>query len=157
ASNRVTKGRHAMAEQLRIFVSHSHQDRDFCHAIVQALRDAGANVWYDEHNLGWGELHDEIQRELGRRKIFVVVLSKAAFISKWVKRETTWAYKLYDRDPTRSIVPVTAGQIDPGDFDPETGWLFLDDFKRVEAPGYQPLPTQEAARRLVRGFGLTPY
>jgi tetratricopeptide (TPR) repeat protein len=151
-----TKGRYAMAERLRVFVSHSHQDNDFCHQIVQALRDAGADVWYDEHNLGWGELHDEIQRELGRRAIFVLILSKAVFASKWVKRETKWAYRLYDRDPTRAIVLVTAGQIDPVDFDPEKGWLFLDDFKRIEAPGYKPYPAEEAARRLVRAFGLTP-
>ena len=74
-----------MAEQLRVFVSHSHEDNEFCQQIVQALRDAGADVWYDEHNLGWGELHDEIQRELGRRAIFVLILSKAAFASKWVQ------------------------------------------------------------------------
>ncbi len=43
-----------MAEQLRVFVSHSHQDNAFCQQIVQALRDAGADVWYDEHNLRLG-------------------------------------------------------------------------------------------------------
>jgi tetratricopeptide (TPR) repeat protein len=63
---------------------------------------------------------------------------------------------LYDRDPTRAIVPVTAGQIDTADFDPEAGWLFLDDFKRIEAPGYKPYPVAEAARRLLRALALTP-
>jgi tetratricopeptide (TPR) repeat protein len=150
------KGWHSMAEQLRVFVSHSHQDNEFCHQIVQALRDAGADVWYDEHNLGWGELHEVIQRELGRRAIFVLILSKAVFASRWVKRETMWAYKLYNRDRLRAILPVTAGQIDPADFDPEEGWLFLDDFKRIEAPGYKPYPVEEAANRLIRSLSLTP-
>ena len=143
-------------QQLRVFVSHSHQDNAFCHAIVAALRDAGADVWYDEHNLGWGELHEVIQRELGRRAIFVLILSKHAFTSPWVKRETGWAYKLYSREHTRVILPVTAGRIEATDFDPEIGWLFLDDFKRIEAPGYLPFPSDEAANRLIRALGLTP-
>ena len=49
-----------MAEQLRVFVSHSSEDNDFCQADCDGrLRDAGADVWYDEHNLGWGVLKDE--------------------------------------------------------------------------------------------------
>lgn len=129
-----------MATALPIFVSHSHEDSAYCHALVTALRNAGADVWYDEHNLESGQLMDVIMRELGRRKIFVLILSKHAFGSKWVRRETGWAYTLYDRDPTRVILPVTAGPIERDDFSPEHGWLFLEDFKRIEAPGYRPFP-----------------
>jgi tetratricopeptide (TPR) repeat protein len=145
-----------MATALPIFVSHSHQDSAFCRALVTALRDAGADVWYDEHNLESGQLLDVIQRELGRRKIFVVILSKHAFGSTWVRRETVWAYSLYDRDPTRIILPITAGHIERGDFSPEQGWLFLEDFKRIEAPGLQPFPLQEAVERTLRALSLTP-
>ncbi|HEY1390459.1 MAG TPA: toll/interleukin-1 receptor domain-containing protein [Ktedonobacterales bacterium] len=145
-----------MAEQLRVFVSHSHEDDAFCRAVMQALREAGADVWYDEHNLGSGQLMSVIQRELGIRPIFVVILSKHAFASRWVKRETTWAYEMYDRDPSRLILPVTAGQFERDDFSPQNEWLFLHDFKRIEAPGYAPYPPEEAARRLARTLGLTP-
>ena len=123
-----------MATALPIFVSHSHQDGAFCQALVTALRAAGADVWYDEHNLGAGHLMDVIQQELDRRKIFIVILSKNAFASKWVKRETGWAYSLYDRDPTRVILPVTASAIERDDFSGATGWLYLEEFKRIEAP-----------------------
>jgi hypothetical protein len=88
--------------QVAIFVSHSHEDGAFCRALVSALREAGADVWYDEHNLGAGDLMNVIQQELGRRPIFVVILSKHAFTSRWVQRETTWAYELADRDPPAS-------------------------------------------------------
>ncbi len=141
--------------QLRVFVSHSHEDGDFCRVLVAALRAGGADVWYDEHNLGAGQLRDVIQRELGRRPIFVPILSKAAFASHWVKRETVWADELFERDPQRVILPVTAGPIARDDFDPETGWLFLHDFKRIEAPGYRPYPAEEAARRLLRALALS--
>jgi predicted esterase len=39
----------ATPKQMRIFVSHSHKDHEFCRALVNALREAGADVWYDEH------------------------------------------------------------------------------------------------------------
>ncbi|HEY1389266.1 MAG TPA: toll/interleukin-1 receptor domain-containing protein [Ktedonobacterales bacterium] len=52
-------------QQLRVFVSHSHEDDTFCRAIVAALRAAHADVWFDEENLGSGQLLGEIQRELG--------------------------------------------------------------------------------------------
>lgn len=151
------KGWHAMAtQQLKVFVSHSHEDNAFCQSLVTALRGAGADVWYDEHNLESGQLLDVIQRELGRRKIFVLILSKHAFGSKWVRRETSWAYGLADDDPTRVILPVTAGPIEPGDCSPEHGWLFLRDFKRIEAPGYRPFSQAEAIGRVLHAIALTP-
>ena len=145
-----------MVEQLRVFVSHSHEDDAFCRTLVEALRDAGADVWYDEHNLGSGRLHDVILRELGHRPIFVVILSKGAFASRWVKRETDWAEELADRDPSRLLLPVTAGQIARDDFGAENGWLAYYSYKRIEASGFAPYPPDEAARRLLRTLGLTP-
>src|SRR5260221_12913779 len=110
---------------MQVFVSHSHEDDAYCRGIVAALRGAGADVWYDEPNMGGGELMEVIQRELDRRPIFILVLSKHAFSSKWVKRETTWAYELYDRDPSRLILPVTSGAIERSDFSGASGWLVL--------------------------------
>ncbi len=145
-----------MAIALPIFVSHSHEDVAFCQALVTALRGAGADVWYDEHNLGAGHLMDVIQQELDRRKIFIVILSENAFASKWVKRETGWAYSLYDRDPTRVILPVTASAIERDDFSGATGWLYLEEFKRIEAPGFHPYPLAEAVGRVLHALALTP-
>jgi tetratricopeptide (TPR) repeat protein len=145
-----------MAGQLRVFVSHASEDSAFCYTIVAALREAGADVWYDEHNMGSGRLADEILRELGRRPIFVVILSKHAFASRWVKRETDWAEELKERDPSRAILPVTAGAIERDDFGTENGWLAYYSYKRVEAPGFAPFAPDEAARRLLHALGLTP-
>jgi tetratricopeptide (TPR) repeat protein len=111
-------------------------------------------VWYDEHNLGSGQLMAVIQRELGRRPVVVVILSKAAFATTWVNHEVTWAFELQVRDLSRLILPVTAGPIERSDFDPERGWLFLHGFKRIEAPDMQPYPTPEAVQRLLEALGL---
>jgi Tfp pilus assembly protein PilF len=145
-----------VSQQMMVFVSHAHEDDTFCRAVVEGMRGAGADIWYDEHNLGSGQLMDVIQQELGRRPIVVVILSKAAFASLWVRREVTWAFHLLDRDPSRLILPVTGGSIERNDFDPTQGWLFLEDFKRIEAPGLQPYPPEEAVHRLLHALALTP-
>jgi predicted esterase len=49
---------------MRIFVSHSHKDDWFAHQLVNALRSAGADVWYDEHNMSAGSLNAIIEREV---------------------------------------------------------------------------------------------
>ncbi|HEY7021294.1 MAG TPA: toll/interleukin-1 receptor domain-containing protein, partial [Ktedonobacterales bacterium] len=61
--------------QLRIFVSHSHQNNDACRALVNALREVGADVWYDEYNMTSGRLGQTIERELRARPVFIVMLS----------------------------------------------------------------------------------
>jgi formylglycine-generating enzyme required for sulfatase activity len=92
----------------RVFVSHSHQDNRFCRGLVAALRAAGADVWYDEHNLGWGELRREIDRELPTRPYFVAILSPEAVASDWVNREIDAALDLMRTGEVRVFLPVIA-------------------------------------------------
>jgi tetratricopeptide (TPR) repeat protein len=111
------------------------------------------DVWYDEHNLGSGQLIDTIQRELKLRPVFVLILSPAALRSPWVRNEAKWAFTLLMRDPSRIFIPVTAAALTADEMDE---WLFIEDFKRIEAPGLRPFPTPEAAQRLLRALALTP-
>jgi hypothetical protein len=136
--------------QMRVFVSHSHEDDTFCRALVDGLRLAGADVWYDEHNLGSGQLIDKIEVELRDRPVFVVVLSPAALRSQWVRDEVKWAFQRLRRDPSRIILPVLAGAVEE-----DAIWLFLQDFKRIEAPGVKPLPQAEAVARTLHALQLT--
>ena len=97
-----------MAEQFKVFVSHSHQDDAFCRQLVSALRGAGVDVWYDEHNMGSGQLGPTIERELKERPEFVLILSPAALASAWVEDEARWAYELYRKDRSHTILLVLA-------------------------------------------------
>ena len=136
----------------RVFVSHSHQDDDYRRAFVHELRAAGVDVWYNEHNLTSGQLLTDMQRELHARHIFVPILSKAALHeSTWVKNECMWAFTLYSREPGRTFLPVTGAPIEQSDFGAD--WLFLEGFKRIEAPKLLPYPPQEAARRMLNAIG----
>jgi tetratricopeptide (TPR) repeat protein len=140
--------------QLRIFVSHSSADTDICVGLVEALRGAGADVWYDQDDLGPGQLLDVIQHELQTRRIFIVILSQAAFASQWVLRECMWAYNLRERDPVRIILPISITPITPHDFDGR--WLFFENFNRLELPQGQPFPPDQAIAETLRVLALTP-
>jgi tetratricopeptide (TPR) repeat protein len=139
--------------QLRIFLSHSSTDRDFADALAHALRGAGADVWYDETHLGTGQLLDEISAQLPTRPVFLLVASKAAFASDWVKQECKWAFNLYRREPNRIMLPIVAKQLDPADWN---AMLWLEDFRRIEAPGEKPYPQHEAIEHTLRLLALTP-
>ncbi len=139
--------------QIRIFLSHSSADRDFANALAHALRGAGADVWYDETHLGTGQLLDEISAQLPTRPVFLLVVSKAAFASDWVRQECKWAFNLYRREPNRIMLPIVAQQLDQSDWN---AMLWLEDFRRVEGPGDKPYPQHEAINHTLRLLALTP-
>jgi tetratricopeptide (TPR) repeat protein len=138
-----------MAEALRVFVSHSHADESFTLQIVTALRFAGADVWYDEHDLGSGQLLETIERELRSRPVFIIILSPDSLMSDWVKNEAMWAFNLLRRDPARIIIPVIAAKVPEGDI-----WLWLQSFRRIADREGQPLPPQEAAEQLLHALAI---
>lgn len=142
-----------MAE-MRIFVSHSSSDKDFADALVQALRGAGADVWYDELHLGTGELHEEISHQIAIRPVFIVVLSKAALASQWVRRECIMADNKSRLRPGRKILPVVVGQIDPDDWD---AMLWLADFRRVDVHGGKRYDRGETIEYALNILGLKQH
>ncbi len=86
----------------RIFVSHSHQDNQWCWCFVQTLQQAGYDIWYDEVGLGGGaQWVATIEHELQSREIFIVILSPDAMASQWVQKEIQLA-----QVTGRQIVPV---------------------------------------------------
>jgi CheY-like chemotaxis protein len=137
--------------QLRVFVSHSSEDKPFCDALAAALRGAGADVWYDEQSLGAGHLLNVISRELSSHPVFIVILSKAGFASQWVTQECQWAFNLYNREPDRVILPVVAQPITPSDFN---AWLWLESFRRVEGQDGMPLRLPEAIAKTLQLLAL---
>lgn len=74
--------------QVRIFVSHSHQDNEWCRPFVTALKAVGYDVWYDETGLTGGAAWiASIQHEVQTRDVFLLVLTPEAWESKWVQDE----------------------------------------------------------------------
>ncbi len=87
--------------------------------------------------MGAGQLTETITQELRARPVFILVVSKAALASPWVRSECQWAFNLHQREPTRMILPVVAQAIAPSDFD---ALLYMEGFKRVRRPRQCALP-----------------
>jgi tetratricopeptide (TPR) repeat protein len=136
--------------QMQVFVSHSHEDDAFCRQLVAALRQAGADVWYDAHKLDSGQLLDTTLRELRVRPVFVLILSEAALRSQRVRNETTWAVMQLRREPERIVLPVLARAVKE-----RAIWRFLRDVTRVEAPGGHPFAADEAVCHMLHLLALT--
>jgi hypothetical protein len=81
-----TEGRAEMS-QLQVFLSHSSQDKAAADQFAHVFRQAGADIWHDEENLGVGHLRSTVMKELSDRPIFVVLLSSLALSSSWVLGE----------------------------------------------------------------------
>lgn len=138
-------------DQLRIFVSHSSHNRELCEALSLALREAGADVWYDQQDLGSGHLLEIIPREIKQRKVFIVILSKSSIASAWVRDECKWAYALYSRESGRTILPIVAETLEQSDLDV---MLFLEGFRRIEGDQHRPLPRQRTIQETLLALGL---
>lgn len=132
--------------QTMVFVSHAHEDNTWCREFVHGLRQASADVWFDEQNLGYGRLMDAIERELIQRRIFLVVLSPAAIGSPWVRREVHAAIGLHDAEPERIMLPIMAQPCEVPLLWREYRWLSGQD-----DAGLSPA---DAVREVVRTLGI---
>jgi hypothetical protein len=73
---------------MRIFVSHSHQDKPVVDRIVARLEAEGHDVWVDSRKLRPGDnLQRKIEEGLETADALLVVVSSNAFRSKWVQYE----------------------------------------------------------------------
>jgi hypothetical protein len=54
------------------------------------------------------------------------------------------------KDQTRIMLPVLCAEVPEDDI-----WLFLQEFKRIEAPGVKPFPEGERIRRALQALALS--
>lgn len=82
----------------RIFLSHSHQDNEWCSAFVDELKRYGVDIWFDKQSLYVGaKWLQTIETELEGRDTFLVVLSPASWSSSWVRDEIGLALAQHKR------------------------------------------------------------
>jgi formylglycine-generating enzyme len=88
----------------QVFVSHAHQDANFAHRLAADLRSAGWRAWIAPDSILPGERWVEaISRGLDGSGVFVLVLTRAAVRSSWVRKETYDAIDLQVRGEIRFI------------------------------------------------------
>jgi TolB-like protein/Tfp pilus assembly protein PilF len=90
-----------------VFVSYVSEDRDIAEQISRGLEGAGFSVWWDRHIHGGVDFATEIERQLSAAKIVLVLWSKAALDSKWVRDEAQQA-----RDDNK-LIPIRLDTVQP--------------------------------------------
>ena len=90
-----------------VFVSHASEDKvSFVRPLVDALRESGLTVWYDEATLRVGDgLRRSIEKGLAKSQYGVVVISKAFLAKEWPQRELDGLVSK-EEDGTKVVLPV---------------------------------------------------
>jgi len=84
----VTKKTRITSFSLRVFISYSHEDRDFVSKLVWKLRDEDIDVWIDQFEIMGGEsIIASVQTGIENNDVFLVIVSKNSMRSAWVQEE----------------------------------------------------------------------
>ena len=120
---------------VRVFVSHSHKDREYVERIVtRPLTRMGIETWYSNSDIIPGQKYIEmIEDGLLRCDWVLVVVSDESAESDWVRAEVNTAL----RDPrfAQRIVPLSTGTAEPAQISHELGQLQVLDLRLDKDPG----------------------
>jgi formylglycine-generating enzyme required for sulfatase activity len=70
-----------------IFVSYSHKDTDYAHALAESLHGMGFEVWIDERLDYGSQWPQELQKQLDSCTAFILIMSPRSYDSEWVQSE----------------------------------------------------------------------
>jgi hypothetical protein len=127
-----------------VFLSHSSKNLDMAEKVSGTLRNHGVPVWFSPTSiLSAQQWHDEIGKALRRCDWFIVLLSKAAVSSQWVKSELVYA--LRHNQYNDHILPVMIE-----DCDYETLSWTLGNFQMADLTAGE----EEAFTRILRTWGI---
>ncbi len=75
---------------MAVFISHSHQDKEFTDKLALHLIKSDTDIWIDRWELHVGDsLINKIEKAIEQATAFVFVLSKASVNSNWCRKELT--------------------------------------------------------------------
>jgi hypothetical protein len=97
--------------QPKVFVSHSSDDTPFATKLVADLCAAGAHAWLDTNDLGAGNFQERISAALDECDWFVLVLTRNALASTWVRQETHAANALVHSGEIKNMIFIKAGPV----------------------------------------------
>ena len=70
-----------------IFISYSHKDTEYAHALSKYLQDMGFRVWIDARLDYGSQWPQEIQTQLDNCDAFIIIMSPRSYMSDWVQSE----------------------------------------------------------------------
>lgn len=95
----------------RIFLCHAQSDRAVVAQVAAALRETGTSVRHDIWELAPGDsIRERVDRIVQTSDLFLVFLSKASVLSRWVQAELSAALASEMKDRAITIIPVVVEQ-----------------------------------------------
>ena len=111
----------------KVFISYSHEDRDWVHDLASALKEQDILVWFDEWNVRAGEsIQQAMEQGLRDSDAIVAVLTPATAQRPNVAFELGVALGLGKR-----LIPILLGDVKPGQIPSD---LRTRRFLRQESP-----------------------
>lgn len=87
---------------MKIFLSYSHQDGDFCNKLADELGNVGHDIWIDKRKLKGGDIWDKVVRTaIEACDCVIVALSPASVASDNVRAE--WGFA---REKAKMLIPI---------------------------------------------------
>lgn len=103
---------------MQVFISYSREDEPAARRVANSLESSGFQVWWDAHLPAHRSYSDEIERNLKDSRAVVVLWSKGAAQSQWVRSEANFARtagKLVQAGLDGSMPPMPFDQIQCAD------------------------------------------
>lgn len=90
-----------------IFISYSHENKDFVDQLATQLVHRNVNVWLDRWELSIGDsIIDKVQDAVDGASALLVILSKASIASEWCKRELSSGFLRELEEKRVVVMPV---------------------------------------------------
>lgn len=90
-----------------LFISYKREERDKARQLADALESRGWSVWWDPKLRAGEHFDDVIEQTIRNVKCVIVLWSKLAIASRYIKDEANYALKL------QKLVPVTLDEAEP--------------------------------------------
>ena len=149
----------------RIFISHSGQDKAFAILVAERLSASDMDAWIDTQRILVGDdILAQIGDGLATMDLLILIVSRAALRSEWVKRELAYATTREVYKTETLILPFIIDQTEIADLpwqiatrncrrvapDPAGAEAISDAVKEVLARRLQPRPLQSLPARFTR-------
>ncbi|MEW8050095.1 MAG: toll/interleukin-1 receptor domain-containing protein [Candidatus Thiodiazotropha sp.] len=90
-----------------VFISYSRHDKAFVKKLVERLKQAGVDIFYDEADIAIGEsLAHSLQNAVQRAQYVLIVMSPEYFSSQWGKQELDLALQQEFENNRRKVIPL---------------------------------------------------
>lgn len=98
----------------RIYISHSHQDKDLARSIAEGLRESGNEIFIDSESLQAGsDWRSTLNESLKLSDVFLVLVTEASVNSQFVVSEIGAARAYVNSSSNEKLfIPIVFGQID---------------------------------------------